>query len=203
MNIYIYVLKVDSGFAPNPFYGYCTLACCKPNIRKVSNEGDWVIGITPRNRGLGNQIAYAMEIDEKLSFTQYWSDPRFKNKRPVWAPGHPEIERCGDNCYEPLGNDQFQSIPSHHCENKDNKEKDLGGIYVLVGKHFIYFGSHAIQVPSELSFVLDLFKESGIGHRTFNNKDAEKILPFLESLPQGIHGRPQNWPENDTSWQEQ
>ena len=29
----------DSGFAPNPFHGACTLACCKPKIRKgVANE---------------------------------------------------------------------------------------------------------------------------------------------------------------------
>ena len=35
MIIYQYVLKVDHGFAPNPFYGVCTLACCKPRMRNA------------------------------------------------------------------------------------------------------------------------------------------------------------------------
>ncbi|WP_171031592.1 hypothetical protein [Eubacterium sp. BSD2780061688b_171218_H5] len=34
MIVYEYVMKCDTGFAPNPFYGTCTLACCKPRIRK-------------------------------------------------------------------------------------------------------------------------------------------------------------------------
>ena len=28
--LYSYVLRKDTGFAPNPYSGYCTLACCKP-----------------------------------------------------------------------------------------------------------------------------------------------------------------------------
>ena len=39
MIVYEYVMTSDSGFAPNPFHGACTLACCKPKIRKgVANE---------------------------------------------------------------------------------------------------------------------------------------------------------------------
>ena len=34
MVIYEYVMTDDTGFAPNPFYGICTLACCKPVIRR-------------------------------------------------------------------------------------------------------------------------------------------------------------------------
>ena len=40
--IHSYVVRYDSGFAPNPFYGYCTLATCKPNIRRSADIGDWV-----------------------------------------------------------------------------------------------------------------------------------------------------------------
>ena len=39
--IYSYVVRYDSGFAPNPFYGYCTLATCKPDIR---GRGGWRLG---------------------------------------------------------------------------------------------------------------------------------------------------------------
>ena len=30
MTLYSYIVKHDNGFAPNPFHGFCTLACCKP-----------------------------------------------------------------------------------------------------------------------------------------------------------------------------
>lgn len=41
--IYSYVVRYDSGFAPNPFYGYCTLATCKPDIRRAAEVGDWLV----------------------------------------------------------------------------------------------------------------------------------------------------------------
>ena len=44
MTIYSYVVARDYGFAPNPFYGCCTLATCKPIIRRMAQVGDWVIG---------------------------------------------------------------------------------------------------------------------------------------------------------------
>ena len=34
MEIFSYVITHDSGFAPNPFGGFLTLATCKPKIRK-------------------------------------------------------------------------------------------------------------------------------------------------------------------------
>ena len=45
MKIYSYIVKRDYGFAPNPFYGYCTLATCKPVIRKHAEIGDIIVGI--------------------------------------------------------------------------------------------------------------------------------------------------------------
>ena len=86
MRIFAYILKVDSGFSPNPFHGWCTLACCKPAIRRKARPGDWIVGITPKK--LDNQLAYAMRVDESLTFTEYWSDRRFRGKRPpvaVWS----------------------------------------------------------------------------------------------------------------------
>ena len=43
--LYAYAITRDFGFAPNPFHGNCTLATCKPRIRKSANVGDWVLGI--------------------------------------------------------------------------------------------------------------------------------------------------------------
>ena len=43
-NLFSYVLRYDDGAAPNPFWGTCTLAICKPAIRRKANLGDWVVG---------------------------------------------------------------------------------------------------------------------------------------------------------------
>ena len=45
MKLYSYILTHDTGFSPNPFFGYCTLACCKPDIRRVAKVGDWIVGL--------------------------------------------------------------------------------------------------------------------------------------------------------------
>lgn len=98
MKLYSYIVRHDTGFAPNPFYGYCTLACCKPIIRRTAEKGDWVVGLTPKSAG--NEIAYFMRVDDVVqSFSDYWSDPRFGVKKPSQTG---ELrKRCGDNIYEP------------------------------------------------------------------------------------------------------
>jgi hypothetical protein len=203
VRIYAYVLNVDSGFAPNPFHGWCTLACCKPAIRRRARRGDWVVGITPRDQG--NRIAYAMRVDESLTFEEYWSDPRFRAKRPGRVVGAPIVERCGDNCYEPLGAERFRQVRGSGHWDRDNdrehegsKRKDLGGKRVLVGQRFCYYGADAVPFPEHLSF-----QRPARFHRV-NISEGEKLslLKFLEDLPQGIRGRPRNWPMDDGSWRQ-
>ena len=46
MTLYSYIVTTDSGFAPNPFHGYLTLACCKPMIRRTVQVGDVVVGLS-------------------------------------------------------------------------------------------------------------------------------------------------------------
>jgi len=70
MGVFAYILAADSGFAPNPFQGWCTLACCKPAIRRRAQPGDWIMGITPH--ALGNELAYAFRVNESLTFAEYW-----------------------------------------------------------------------------------------------------------------------------------
>jgi Nucleotide modification associated domain 2 len=54
VKVYSYVIEHDLEFAPNPFHGTCTLACCKPDIRKKAVEGDYILGtgaVKPKLRG--------------------------------------------------------------------------------------------------------------------------------------------------------
>ena len=81
--IHSYVVRYDSGFAPNPFYGYCTLATCKPSIRKGADIGDWVVGSGSNDRNIrrGGHLVHAMRITEILTFDEYGVDPRFESKK--------------------------------------------------------------------------------------------------------------------------
>jgi len=89
-HLFSYILRYDSGFAPNPFGRACTLACCKPTIRRTASPDDWLIGTTPApNAG---RLTYAMRITQALTFDHYWD--AHPEKRPSSDPR-------GDNIYRP------------------------------------------------------------------------------------------------------
>ncbi len=190
--VYLYVLSVDAGFSPNPFHGWCTLACCKPVIRRNARPGDWVVGVTPARRG--HRLAYAMKVSEVLGFADYWRDPRFRSKRPRRGDGTTVLQRRGDNCYEPLADGSFQQLPSCHWddvrdqEDPATKQRDLGGINVLVSDRFAYFGDAAREWP------VPGVPMPARGHRVFTQAEVPHLVSALESLPQGVHGRPRRWP---------
>ena len=156
------------------------------------------LGITPRD--LDNCLAYAMKVDESLTFEEYWSDRRFKAKRPRWKTRG--VKHRGDNCYEPLGNGKFRQLPSNHYDNKNGREKprakktDLGGKRVLVGRRFCYFGAEAVPFPKRVTFK----RPERYNRVNFTDKEKSQLLEFLESLPQGIQGQPRSWPTDDNSW---
>lgn len=199
--VYLYILSVDAGFAPNPFHGWCTLACCKPVIRRGASPGDWVVGVTPGPDG--HRLAYAMKVSEVLGLAEYWRDPRFRSKRPRRGDGTSVLQRRGDNCYEPLADGTFRQLPSCHwddgCDREDpaTKQRDLGGLNALVSARFAYFGDSAIEWPD--------FPGVGMparGHRVFVQADCQDLVDFLETLPQGLHGRPRSGPTDEDSWAE-
>src|SRR5688500_333417 len=120
MKLYSYIIVSDSGFAPNPYWGYCTLATCKPQIRRCAKAGDWIIA-TGSKRGIGiGKLVYAMRVDDVLTFDKYYSDSRFNMKKPT-AVG--DIERCGDNIYFKKDGEWKQRRNFHHVEK--HKAKDL------------------------------------------------------------------------------
>ena len=84
VRIYSYVVRYDSGFAPNPFYDYCTLATCKPDIRRTAKVSDWVIGSASNGNGVrrGGHLVYAMRVTETMTFDDYAADQRFEVKKP-------------------------------------------------------------------------------------------------------------------------
>jgi len=80
VKLYSYVVARDYGFAPNPFSGSCTLATCKPEIRRMASVGDWVVGTGSATQNRRGSLVYAMKVAEAMSFNSFWDDPRFENK---------------------------------------------------------------------------------------------------------------------------
>ena len=92
--LYSYVVAYDSGFAPNPFNGFCTLATCKPEIRKRANIGDWIIGTGSHREGVrrGGFLVYAMRVEEALSADEVRSIGKttLTGTQRAWPPNRME-----------------------------------------------------------------------------------------------------------------
>lgn len=197
MRLYSYTVAHDTGFAPNPFWGYCTLANCKPAIRRTAKVGDWVIGLSPKYDG--NRLIYAMRVDEVLSYDRYFLDGRFAAKKPDYSKGQ-VVYKSGDNIYKPLPTGGFQQLQSMHSngteENPATKAHDLGGKNVLVAETFHYFGSQAIPIPPDL----DCLKVGRAHKCRFTQDDISRFLDFVSDKPVGVNAPPTHWPHDDASW---
>ena len=174
MTLYSYIVTVDAGFAPNPFHGSCTLACCKPEIRRTAQEGDYVVGLRPKH--LGNHVVFAMQVTETLEFDDYWRDGRFRNKRPNMQAGGEKA--VGDNIYHRDKKGQWQQEWSSHSQKNGQQDwkltrTDISGEKVLIGSDFIYWGGEGPPLPRNL--------EGLIVRRGHRSKSNEKYIPdFIE-----------------------
>jgi hypothetical protein len=187
----------DTGFSPNPFWGFCTLANCKPQIRRTAKLGDWIVGLSPKAKG--NKIIYAMRVDEKLTYEEYFRDKRFASRIPDFGTGC-IIHKCGDNIYQPIARGRFRQVQSMHSngrrENAKTKAHDLGGENVLVSKNFHYFGSNAIELPRDLHPL-----KIGRAHRChFSEEVIKRFLRFIAGQPRGVCAAPTMWSPDDASW---
>ncbi len=194
MKLYSYIITRDYGFAPNPFPPYCTLATCKPNIRLSAQVGDWIVGIGSgaKNSTMKNRLIYAMQIDDKLLYDEYWKSPCFQNKKPVINGS--KMQKYGDNIYHTsaeTGN--FIQENSHHSLdngiiNLKNYNRDLRGKYVLISRKYWYFGKEA---PYLIEQFLD-FAKVAIGHKVIRDQRLiDNFEDWLMLLPErGYIGRP-------------
>ena len=187
MKLHTYVVKHDRGFAPNPFWGYLTLATCKPGIRKCAQKGDWVVGTgSVINVGSG-MLIYAMRIAEVLPLERYYNDPRFQAKKPdirgTWR------QRCGDNIYFKGDDGEWKRHHSEYHRKQVEMGKDLSGRNVLIADHYYYFGKNAVEIPPKYS---DLLVVRGYKYR----HGLETVKGFLDwlktSFKPNIHGDPQD-----------
>ena len=198
MTYFSYKLEHDFGLAPNPFGGYCTLAVCKPDIRRNKNLkiGDWIIGTGSKKLEALNKLIFAMKLEEKLTFEKYWEDPSFQNKKPVLNGSL--VQMYGDNIYHKdlKTGEWIQENSAHSLEggkpNLNHIKKDTGGKYVLISTKFYYFGNNAPNIPKR--FIDICCKGRNMKSSSIPVEIAEKFILWLESnYTIGIHGDPISW----------
>jgi len=194
--LFSYTIPIDDGAAPNPFNGMCSLAICKPGIRRVARPDDWVAGLGSKNAPSGDlscRLVYAMRVHEVLSLQEY---NRQANAR--WPHRIPDIksvalvDRLGDCIYD-FSTGMTVQRPSVHGEN--NIATDLSGENVLISYDFYYFGSSARQLPD---YLLPICHQTQ-GHRSNSNTPyVDKFVAWVRSLAPapGQYG----WPDFIIEW---
>jgi hypothetical protein len=153
MRLYSYVVRYDVGFAPNPFYGICTLATCKPGIRKTADIGDLIIGTGSAEQKRTGYLVFVMRVTETTDYDNYWTDPRFALKKPNMHGS--KKQAYGDNIYHrSSGSESWLQENSRHSladgsPNFKNVNHDTKSIRVLISHDFTYFGGTGPEVPQE------------------------------------------------------
>lgn len=198
VRLYSYVVRYDIGFAPNPFYGWCTLATCKQDMRRTAKVGDWIIGTGSASHNAVSRLVYAMHIDEVLTFETYWRDPRFSRKRPT---RHGNIKRAyGDNIYHHGPSGEWVQEDSRHSlpdgsSNQGHIEKDTSTDAVLASQQFTYWGSRGPAIPQHLrEGELDLVHETQAHRCRFPDAVRDAAVDWITSLEPGVHADPPDWP---------
>lgn len=191
MKLFSYVVARDYGFAPNPFFGTCTLATCKPRIRKTAKVGDWIVGTGSQKYGLRGKVVYVMQVAEVLSFDQYWNEPRFVVKRPRFDSSI--IQAFGDNIYHenPISGEWIQEN-SHHSladgtPNSANIRNDTQTDRMLIGHKFIFWGDAGPLIPQQLREKICC----GRGHKSkFSEADILTFIKRIQSLGESGYVNP-------------
>jgi hypothetical protein len=196
MAFYSYKMTRDYGFAPNPFGGFCTLAICKPHIRKIAEVGDWIIGTGAKEIDLVNRLIYVMRVSEKVRIEDYWKDPRFQFKKPILNGSLVTIH--GDNVYSKDEKGEWKQAICQHSHaalttNINHLKNDTSGEFVLISDFFYYFGHNHPEVPEQFLGVCCKLRD----YSSPNVLDSDLCIEFVNWIENnfsvGVHGKPIHW----------
>jgi hypothetical protein len=197
--LFTYIIPIDDGAAPNPFGGLCTLAICKPGIRRAAQVGDWVAGFGSKNAPSGDlrgRLVYAMRVEETITLREYdrRANREFRSRIPnldsadLW-------ERLGDCIYE-FGSGGGRPRQRPGVTGPGSVQTDLSGKQVLVSKEFYYFGRKPVVITRSLQEICQLQR----GFRSHKNDDfVERFIQWVKNLdfaPGVMHA----WPGYDINW---
>lgn len=186
-DLYTYVMRHDSGLAPNPFGGACTLAVCTPNHQgSRAKRGDWIAGVSDKSRGY--KLIYVMEVDERVHMNDYFRDERFIAKKPI-LDGTAQ-QRCGDNFYSLDVNGLWIQHPNRYHTGATCLAQDTRKPCVFVARHFWYLGRKAVDMPEEFLLMF--------GRRGVRVSHPPKLVASFKawvqsSLKQGVNALPRDF----------
>ena len=204
MKYFVYILRMDSGFAPNPFHGFCTLATCKPKIRKAAKEGDWIIGLGSRNQNNLRQnyqgrLIYTMKVTKKITFNQYWQEKIFQVKKPNQKSAK---GKCGDNMYYKNSKGYWIQKKSWFHYDEQTKKTDTSADSILVSNCFFYFEKEHIDIPDSFKKEINkswrqrkhkiLIDQSWRNYKYLDEKTGKRLIEWLSKkyIKAGRYGEP-------------
>jgi hypothetical protein len=144
---------------------------------------------------MAGHLIYWMQVDEIVTFDQYWGDPRFSRRRPVLNGS--QMQRYGDNIYYIGDEGTVRQLDSFHSQpdgttSVANLERDTGSTNrVLLARDFVYFGENAPSIPPDLAF----FVHKTQGHKCrFTEASKIELIKWLKGMePRGLRGDPVGW----------
>lgn len=191
-----YIVTFDGGAAPNPYHEVCSLALCKPDIRRTAEVGDLIIGLTSIT--LGYQLVYAMYVSEVLTLGDYFEDARYQAKKPNFKSDD-RHDWMGDNIYErKSGNEYIQHLAYFHIPDRTAQQLQMKqqtdlvrGQNVLLSDKYWYFGANSPTLPPELDFLHERLRR---GHRVFESSAVAKFEKSARHLLKNsfIQGEPRD-----------
>ena len=174
-----YVVAADRGFAPNPYGGVLTLACCKPRIRSAAAIGSWILG-THRKAVNAKAVCFLAQVSEVTDFASYSEDSRFDCK----DPSH---HADGDRIYRRNKNGHLIQIRNRYHGPNDYAH-DTSTNRILICNNFWYFGSNIVEIP--VLFSGKLIK-IGQGHKNINDDTIlHDFIELISEYSKGMSGDP-------------
>lgn len=197
MHCFRYRMDHDYGFAPNPFWGTLTLATCKAQIRKSKSLaiGDWIVGLGSKAMGNEGKVVYVAQVDEIITFDQYWEDSRFQVKKADIKGSL--MQMYGDNVYHTVKGMIVQEPCAHSNDaNGRHKKSDISGKNVLLCKRFFYFGDKAFLLPEEFEYIGNTGNPRATKYKDLDDEKINRFVAWLDAnYTTGIYGDPCNWIE--------
>lgn len=183
--LFTYKVAYDGGSAPNPFHGICTLAICKPVIRRVAEKGDVIVGLGCDDEA--NRIVYCMLVSECVTWTEYIQGCKAgfviskeePKKKYVLKGRIPKNNHDPGDCIwiDAVGYFDARDSWSGHDGEEDFNRDVMSGENVLIGETFWYFGKgdqYRICLPEDMNII------PGRGHRSNANNDyRENFIQFF------------------------
>ena len=185
--LFTYKVAQDGGSAPNPFHGLCTLAICKPAIRRVARKGDVIVGLGCKNDS--HRIVYCMVVEASVTWENYIAGCKLGNlaeitlnKRQNLKGKIPKNENDQGDCIWKDAKVSSSPLDSWSGHGEEDFERDvINGKNVLIGTTYWYFGKGdqlQIILPDDLEKIIPY----GQGHRSdANNAYREQFVDFFNN----------------------